>query len=272
MKHETALRVPRVTVYFWIIKALSTAMGEAASDYLVRVFPPALAVVVGFVAFLVAMAIQLTRRRYVAWAYWLAVCAVGVFGTMVADVLHVGIGVPYAASAPLFAIILAAVFVVWYRAERTLSIHSVDTTRREVFYWLAVVSTFAMGTALGDLTAVTFSLGYLISAIVFGAFIVLIAIAYRFVRLGPVFAFWSAYVLTRPFGASVADWLGKPPTLGGIGVGDGTVALVFLLAIVLLVAYLQVSKRDVQFTRAPVGVQRTEDVHCLTDCVKEQDV
>jgi uncharacterized membrane-anchored protein len=249
-EHETALRVPRVTVYFWIIKALSTAMGEAASDYLVHVFPPVLAVVLGFVGFLIAMAIQLTRRRYVAWAYWLAVCAVGVFGTMVADVLHVGFGVPYAVSAPLFAIILAAVFILWFRVERTLSIHTVDSTRREIFYWLAVVSTFALGTAVGDLTAVTFSLGYLISAIVFGALIVAVALAYRLVRLGPVIAFWSAYVLTRPFGASVADWLGKPPALGGIGVGDGTVALVFLLAIIALVTYLQVSKRDVQTARS----------------------
>jgi uncharacterized membrane-anchored protein len=248
---ETALRVPRVTVYFWIIKALSTAMGEAASDYLVRVFPPVLAVVLGFAGFLIAMAIQLTRRRYIAWAYWLAVCAVGVFGTMVADVLHVGLGVPYALSAPLFAIILAAVFIVWFRVERTLSIHTVDTTRREIFYWLAVVSTFALGTAVGDLTAVTFSLGYLVSAIVFGALIVAVALAYRLLHLGPVIAFWSAYVLTRPFGASVADWLGKPPALGGVGVGDGTVALVFLLAIVGLVTYLQVSKRDVQIVRAP---------------------
>jgi uncharacterized membrane-anchored protein len=241
-----ALRVPRVTVFFWIIKALSTAMGEAASDYLVRVFPPVLAVLLGFAAFVVAMAIQLTRGRYVAWAYWLAVCAVGVFGTMVADVLHVGFGIPYAISAPLFAVILAAVFIVWYRVEGTLSIHTVDSPRREVFYWLAVVSTFALGTAVGDLTAVTFSLGYLVSAIVFGGLVLVIALAFRAFRRAAVLAFWAAYVLTRPFGASVADWLGKPPVLGGVGVGDGTVALVFLVAIVALVAYLQVSRRDEQ--------------------------
>ena len=221
-------------------------MGEAASDYLVRVFPPVLAVGLGFVLFVVALALQFTRHRYLAWSYWLAVCAVGVFGTMVADVLHVGFGVPYAVSAPLFAVVLAAVFVVWFRVERTLSIHSIDTTRREIFYWLAVVSTFALGTAVGDLTATTFGLGYLVSAVVFGALILLIALAYRLVRLGAVLAFWAAYVLTRPFGASVADWLGKPVSLGGIGVGDGTVALVFLVAIAALVTYLQVSKRDVQ--------------------------
>jgi uncharacterized membrane-anchored protein len=241
----SALRVPRITPYFWVIKALSTAMGEAASDYLVRVFPPVLAVGLGFVLFLLALAIQFSRRRYIAWSYWLAVCAVGVFGTMVADVLHVGLGVPYAVSAPLFAVLLAAVFIVWHRVEGTLSIHSIDTTRREIFYWLAVVSTFALGTAVGDLTATTFALGYLVSAIVFGVLILVIALAYRLLQLGAVLAFWAAYVLTRPFGASVADWLGKPPALGGIGVGDGAVALVFLIAITVLVAYLQLSKKDV---------------------------
>ncbi len=246
MTASTALRVPRITVLFWVVKALSTAMGEAASDFLVRVFPPVLAVAIGFVIFVVALALQFTRGRYVAWAYWLAVCAVGVFGTMVADVLHVGFGVPYAVSAPLFAVVLAVVFVVWYRVERTLSIHTVDTTRREVFYWLTVVSTFALGTAVGDLTATTFSLGYLVSAIVFAALILVIALLYGVVHLGAVISFWAAYVLTRPFGASVADWLGKPPALGGVGVGDGTVALVFLLAIIGLVAYLQVSRRDMQ--------------------------
>jgi uncharacterized membrane-anchored protein len=243
---DSNLRVPRVTVYFWVIKALSTAMGEAASDFLVRVFPPVVAVLLGFVFFVAAMAVQFSRGRYVAWSYWLAVCAVGVFGTMVADVLHVGFGVPYEISAPLFAVVLAVVFITWFLAEHTLSIHTVNTTRRELFYWLAVVSTFALGTAVGDLTAVTLSLGYLISAVVFAALIGLIALAYRFVGLGAVAAFWTAYVLTRPFGASVADWLGKPPSLGGIGVGDGVVALVFLIAIAGLVVYLQVSKRDIQ--------------------------
>ena len=242
----SALRVPRVTVFFWVIKALSTAMGEATSDFLVRVFPPVLAVLLGFVIFVVALVIQFTRHRYVAWAYWLAVCSVGVFGTMVADVLHVGVGVPYAVSAPFFAVALAVVFIVWFRVEKTLSIHSIDSARREIFYWLAVVSTFALGTAVGDLTATTFSLGYFVSAVVFGALILVIALLYRFVHLGAVFAFWAAYVLTRPFGASIADWLGKPPSVGGIGVGDGTVALIFLIAIAALVTYLQLTKRDLQ--------------------------
>jgi uncharacterized membrane-anchored protein len=250
---SSALRVPRVTAYFWAIKALSTAMGEAASDFLVRVLPPVIAVLLGFVIFVIALVIQFSRRRYVPWAYWLAVCSVGVFGTMVADVLHVGFGIAYAVSAPFFAVVLAAVFVAWFRLEGTLSIHSIDTTRREAFYWLAVVSTFALGTAVGDLSATTLSLGYLLSAIVFGALILVIAVVYGVARRGAVFAFWAAYVLTRPFGASVADWLGKPSSAGGVGVGDGTVALTFLVAIVALVAFLQVTGRDRQ-SGQPVAI------------------
>ena len=153
------LRVPEITVLFWVIKGLSTAMGESTSDYLVNAMSPVIAVLLGFVGFVVAIVIQFSMRRYVAGAYWLAVVMVGVFGTMVADVLHVGFGVPYALSTPLFAAVLAANFVAWKRVEGTLSIHSIDTARREVFYWIAVVSTFALGTALGDLSAVTLHLG-----------------------------------------------------------------------------------------------------------------
>jgi uncharacterized membrane-anchored protein len=246
--------VPEITVFFWIIKALSTAMGESTSDYLVTAMSPVVAVLIGFVAFAIAMAIQFTRMRYVAWAYWLAVVMVGVFGTMVADVLHVGLGVPYIISAPLFALVLAAVFIVWRRVEDTLSIHTVDTARREVFYWLAVVSTFALGTALGDLTATvfrlgTFSLGYGGSAIAFAVIILVPAIGFAAKRFNAVFAFWFAYVLTRPLGASVADWLGKPVNVGGLGVGSGLVALVLTVLIAGFVVYLSISRRDVQTER-----------------------
>lgn len=244
IKEQRPVRVPEVTPYFWILKGLSTAMGEAVSDYLVRVLPPVVAVVLGFVVFCIAMVIQLTRGRYLPWSYWFAVCAVGVFGTMVADVLHVGLGVPYAISAPVFAVLLAAVFLSWRAVEGTLSIHSIDTSRREIFYWLAVVATFALGTAVGDLTATTFGLGYFASALIFAAALLLIGVIYAAARRAPILAFWAAYVLTRPVGASVADWLGKPPAVGGIGVGDGTIGLVFLIAIVILVAYLQLKKRS----------------------------
>lgn len=244
-----ALRVPEITAYFWIIKALSTAMGESTSDYLVHTINPVVAVGIGFVGFVVALWLQLSVRRYIAWTYWLGVVMVGVFGTMAADVLHVGFHVPYIASSILYAIVLAAVFFTWYQTERTLSIHTIDTLRRELFYWAAVVATFAMGTALGDLTAVTFKLGYDYSIVLFAAMIMIPAIGFRWLRWNAVFAFWFAYVVTRPLGASVADWIGKPKFVGGLGVGDGPVALVLTLAIAVLVAYLGITKKDVQGRR-----------------------
>ncbi|MDQ1543308.1 MAG: hypothetical protein QOK08_946, partial [Actinomycetota bacterium] len=195
---------------------------------------------------LIAMAIQFTRLRYIPWAYWLAVVMVGVFGTMVADVLHVGFGIAYVISAPLFALVLAAVFIVWRRVEGTLSIHEVNTTRREVFYWLAVVSTFALGTAAGDLTATVFRLGYLGSAVAFAIVMLVPVIGFASRRFNAVFAFWFAYVLTRPLGASIADWFGKPSSVGGLGIGSGIVALVLTLLIAVFVGYLSVSRVDVQ--------------------------
>jgi len=245
-----ALRVPEITAYFWAIKALSTAMGESTSDYLVHAMNPELAVVLGFTGFVAALAVQFRVRRYIAWTYWLAVVGVGVFGTMAADVLHVGFGVPYIASSLLYAIALAAVFGGWYRTERTLSIHSVDTPRRELFYWAAVVATFAMGTAVGDLTATTFGLGYLASGLLFAAVIAIPAIGYWRLRWNAIFCFWFAYVATRPLGASFADWIGKPKSVGGLGLGDGTVALALTAAIFCLVAFLAITRRDVQHTRS----------------------
>ena len=165
---------------------------------------------------------------------------------MAADVLHVGFGVPYVVSSALYGLALAAVFVSWQWTERTLSIHTVDTTRRELFYWAAVVATFAMGTAVGDLTAVTLKLGYLHSAVLFAVLILIPAIGYRWLRWNPILSFWCAYVLTRPLGASVADWLGKPKILGGLGLGDGRVASALTALIVIGVGYLAISRRDVQ--------------------------
>ena len=246
-----ARRVPEVTVYFWAIKALSTAMGESTSDYLVHAMAPELAVVLGFVGFVIALTLQFSRRRYVAWAYWLAVVGVGVFGTMAADVLHVGFGVPYAASSVLYGVVLLAVFVSWQKTEKTLSIHSIDTDRREAFYWAAVVATFAMGTAVGDLTAVTLHLGYFASGLMFAAVIAVPAFGYWRLDWNPILCFWIAYVATRPLGASFADWMGKPQSAGGLGWGDGPVALTLTLAIVCLVGYLTVTRCDVQPAGGP---------------------
>lgn len=241
----TALRVPEITAFFWIAKGLSTALGESTSDYLVRALSPVSAVVLGFVGFAASLVIQFSLRRYQAWTYWFAVAMVGVFGTMAADVLHVGFGVPYVASAVFYGIALAAVYWCWYRTEGTLSVHAIDTARRELFYWAAVVATFALGTAVGDLAAVTLNLGYLWSIVVFAALIAVPAAGYRWGRWNPIFCFWCAYVLTRPLGASIADWLGKPTGEGGEGVGSGVVSLVLALLIIAIVAYLAHTRIDV---------------------------
>jgi uncharacterized membrane-anchored protein len=244
-----ALRVPQITAFFWVIKGLSTALGESTSDYSVHAIAPVLAVLLGFVGFVVALAVQFSRRRYVAWAYWLAVAAVGVFGTMAADVLHVGFGVPYPVSSVLYAGALAAVFWLWARTERTLSIHTINRVRREAFYWAAVVATFAMGTAVGDLTAVTLHLGYFASIWLFAGLILIPAVGYWRFRWNPILSFWMAYVLTRPLGASVADWLGKPASVGGLAIGDGPVSAVFAIVIVALVGYLAATHADEQRAR-----------------------
>jgi uncharacterized membrane-anchored protein len=249
---DVVSRVPRILALFWVVKGLSTAFGESASDYLVHAWAAQVAVLVGFVAFLVALGVQLTQRRYVAWAYWSAVCMVGLFGTMAADVMHVALHVPYVLSSAFYGALLAAVFVVWYRVEGTLSIHEVTTTRRELFYWATVVSTFAMGTALGDFVANTLHVGYLAAAVIFAALICVPAAGYRWFSWNPVLAFWTAYVITRPLGASVADWLGKPTDVGGLGLGPAPVTFAFLGLIVVLVAYLAVTKVDVQARPTPL--------------------
>lgn len=240
-----ALKVPaRIAAVFWTIKLLTTAFGESTSDWLVHNVNPYLAVVGGFVVFAVAMALQLRANRYIPWVYWLAVAMVAVFGTMAADVLHVEFGVPYIASSIFFAIVLALVFWLWSRVEPTLSIHSITTTRRELFYWAAVLATFAMGTALGDLAAYTFNLGFLSAGIVFAVLFALPRLAYFGLGSNGILAFWASYVMTRPLGASFADWTGKSRHAGGIGVGDGTTAFVLVVLIVAGVAYLTVSRSD----------------------------
>ena len=207
---------------------------------------PELAVLLGFAGFVAALVLQFAMARYVAWTYWLAVVMVGIFGTMAADVLHVGLGVPYTVSTVLYAAILAAIFFTWRSTEGTLSIHSVDSPRREAFYWATVVATFAMGTALGDLTAYTLHLGYFASALIFAAVITVPAIGYRRLRWSAVFCFWAAYVVTRPLGASLADGLGKPDSVGGLGLGNGWVALALGALILVMVTYLAVTRADVQ--------------------------
>jgi uncharacterized membrane-anchored protein len=234
------LKVPEVTLVFWVVKLLSTAMGESTSDYLVFQIDPYVAVVLGCAGLACALILQLLVRRYVPWVYWLAVVMVAVFGTMAADVAHVVLHIPYLVSTVAFATALAAVFLTWHAAEHTLSIHTIYPGRRELFYWATVMATFALGTAAGDLTAATLGLGYPASVLLFAILFVLPGIAYWRFGLNEITAFWCAYVVTRPLGASVADWLGKP-ALGGLGLGDGRVALVLTVLIAAFVAYLMVS-------------------------------
>jgi len=239
-----AAKVPAITVLFWVIKTLTTGMGEALSDYLANT-DLVLAVAVGVLGLAGALWLQIRSRRYRAPVYWLAVAMVAVFGTMAADGVHL-VGLPYALTTTFYLLVVGGLFLVWHRREGTLSIHSITTRRRELFYWATVLASFALGTAAGDLTADQLQLGYLPSVAIFAVAIAVPAVGWRFFRLNPVVAFWIAYVLTRPLGASIADWLGKPALHGGgLGFGDGPVAAAAAGVIVVLVACLTVRRNDV---------------------------
>jgi uncharacterized membrane-anchored protein len=236
-------KVPEVTAVFWITKVLTTGMGEAASDQLAHTIDPVIAVALGGVGLCAALGLQFAVRRYVAWVYWLAVVMVSVFGTMAADVVHVALGVPYLVSTAFFLTVLATAFFLWHRTEKTLSIHSIHTRRREAFYWVTVLTTFALGTAAGDLTAASWGLGYLASGILFAVAIAVPAVAHAKFGLGAIPAFWIAYVITRPLGASFADWMAVPPARGGLDLGFGPVTAAWTLLIVALVAYLSLNRK-----------------------------
>lgn len=254
-----ASKVPAIGVGFWSIKLLTTAMGEATSDFFVHRFSPPVVVVVAGLVFLAALSWQLTRTAYQTLPYWFCVVMVSVFGTMCADVAHVGLGVPYVVSTGVFAVTLAVVFVLWYRLEGTLSIHSITSARRELFYWATVTTTFALGTATGDMTAITLHLGYFSSGLLFTGLIVLPGVAYRLAGFNAVAAFWTSYVLTRPLGASYADWLGVSRARDGLNWGPGNVSLMFSLAIVIGVLFLARAERSRSKT-TPIGSQRARDL------------
>lgn len=236
-------KVPEVIVLFWVIKLLTTAMGESTSDTFVHVLDPVIAVLIGAVGFVIAMILQLSVKKYIPWIYWLAVTMVAIFGTMVADVLHIGLGIPYFISTIFFAVCLIIIFFIWHKVEKTLSIHSIVTPRRELFYWATVVTTFALGTAAGDMTAVTFNLGYLTSGILFGVLFILPLIAYKFFGVNEIFTFWFAYIMTRPFGASFADWFGRTADTGGVGFGTVKTSVVLGILIVVFVVYLTITRK-----------------------------
>jgi uncharacterized membrane-anchored protein len=259
LERRLASKVPEITALFWVIKVLTTGMGEATSDFLGNT-SLVLAGVVGVFGFAFALWLQLRTRRYLAGVYWFAVVMVAVFGTMAADGLHVALAIPYIFSTSFYAIALAVVFVLWRRSEGTLSIHSITTRRRETYYWVTVFCTFALGTAAGDLTATTFHLGFLKSGILFAAVIAIPLIGWRFFRMNSILAFWFAYVATRPLGASFADWFGKPHHVGGgLGFGDGKVAGAATVAIVILVGWFAFTQRDVQVDAAADAIAAPAD-------------
>ncbi len=240
-----AAKVPEVIFVFWVVKILTTAGGEATSDYLKTYGnfggggAEVLVIVVGVV-------LQFSARRYEAFAYWSLAFAIAITGTGVSDFLHLDVHIPYAGTTLLWAVILAAIFWAWQRNEGTLSIHSITTQRRETYYWATVFATFALGTALGDFTATSLNLGYLDSGIFFAILILIPALAHWQFGLNGIAAFWMSYVITRPLGASFADYISKPKSIGGLDFGDGPTAIVFAVAVFVLVSYLALTRPDIQ--------------------------
>jgi uncharacterized membrane-anchored protein len=245
-------KVPEVTLYFWIIKILCTTVGETAADYLATNLNLGLTKTTFITgAFLiVVLFFQFRLRKYVPAVYWTAVVLISVVGTQITDNLVDNFGVTLVTTTIVFGIALAVVFAAWYWSERTLSIHTIYTTRREAFYWLAVLFTFALGTAAGDLTAERLNAGYAWSAVIFAAVIAAVAIAHYRFRLNAVLAFWIAYILTRPLGASIGDLLSQDRSVGGLGLGTTVTSGIFLVAILVTVVYLSITRKDATETKA----------------------
>ena len=240
------VKVPEITVYFWIIKVLATTVGETFADYLNGTLGFGLAgtTLVTVAGLLVAIFFQFRSNRYRPALYWLVVVLISIAGTLFTDNLTDNLGVSLLTSSAIFAIALAAIFLSWHKSESSLAIHSIYTPKREVFYWLTILFTFALGTATGDLFAERFGLGYGISLLIFAGAITAISILWKFNTINPVFAFWGVYVLTRPLGASMGDLLSQKKADGGIGLGTTTTSSIFLLIILVLVTYLIRTKKD----------------------------
>lgn len=251
LARDTALqmlnKVPEVTLYFWIIKIMATTVGETGADFLNFDLNLGLNgtsfVMAGLLAVFLFM--QLRVRKYVPWLYWVNVVLISIVGTLITDNLVDNFGVTLETTTVLFGLSLLVTFAFWYASEKTLSIHSIFTTRRELFYWAAILFTFALGTAAGDLVAEGMKLGYLNSALMFFAMIAIVTVAHYAFKVNAVLAFWIAYILTRPLGASCGDWLSQPVANGGLGLGTVTTSLIFLVTILALVIFLSITRRDV---------------------------
>ena len=239
-------KVPEVTIYFWVIKILCTTIGESAADYINETlgFGLTRTTLLMTALLIVALAAQFRLRRYVPAVYWTAVVLISVVGTLVTDNLTDGLGVDLALSTSVFTVLLILTFYAWYRSEKTLSIHSIVTTRRESFYWLSVLVTFALGTAAGDLLTDRLGISLLAAVGIFAMAIALVFAAHRILGLGPILSFWIAYVLTRPLGGSTGDFLSGDKSDGGAGFGTLLTSLFFLAAIIATVVYLTVTKLD----------------------------
>jgi uncharacterized membrane-anchored protein len=248
-----AAKVPEVIFLFWVVKILTTAGGEATSDFL-KTYGNIKGGGTEVALFVVGLVLQFATRRYRAFAYWFLAYAIAIFGTGVSDFLHLDVHIAYAGTTAMWGVVLIAIFVIWDRSEGTLSIHSITTQRREAFYWATVFATFALGTALGDFTATTLNLGYLASGILFGVIILIPALAWWRLGLNSIVAFWMSYVVTRPLGASFADYISKPTNISGINFGDGPTAVVFALTVLVLVAYLAIARPDIQKADAASGM------------------
>jgi uncharacterized membrane-anchored protein len=258
---RTLSKVPEITVIFWIAKILTTGMGEVFSDYLFfNQLDHQTAMVVALIGLAVSLTIQFSVKRYVPWIYWLAVVAVSIFGTMFADFIHDGLDLPFMESTSFFLVFQAAIFVIWYMTEKTLSITSIYTRRREAFYWATVLGTFALGTAAGDMTAFTMDLGTFSSGVLFAILIAIPALSYKLFGLNEIFAFWFAYIMTRPLGASFSDWMALPQSHSGLGWGSGMVSFGLTVIITVLVGYMTITKKEVK--EEHVAIRSNEQAHC----------
>jgi uncharacterized membrane-anchored protein len=250
-------KVPEVTIFFWVIKIMCTTVGETAADYLNENlgFGLTKTTYVTGALLIVLLAVQFRLRRYVPGVYWAVVVVISVFGTLITDNMTDHYNVPLTTSTIVFAIVLAAVFASWYAVERTLSIHTIFTTRREAFYWLAILFTFALGTAAGDLSAEKFDLGYAVSIAIFGGLIAAVTIGHYVFGMNAVLSFWLAYILTRPLGASIGDEMSQNShKYGGLGLGTTGTSYIFLGCILALVAYLTITRKDATETQRPMPV------------------
>jgi uncharacterized membrane-anchored protein len=265
LARQLANKVPEITIFFWIIKILCTTVGETFADYINFNLNLGLTVtsIVMSAALIACLIVQIRSKRYVAGTYWLAVVLLSIVGTLITDNLTDKLGFPLIASTAVFSVALAATFIGWYASEKTLSIHSIRTRKREIFYWLTILFTFALGTAVGDLLAEKLQLGYLLSTGLFGLVIAVVTVAHYRFKLNAIAAFWIAYILTRPLGASFGDYLAQPTNSGGLGLGTTITSLIFLVLISGLVIYLTVTRKDTIKDDNVVG--RLEPQPVITD-------